>query len=339
MEGGGKHNVGSTPLPVAEEFRTGLLPNRTPLRTLVELRQLRYLVAVIDAQSITRACDALHVVPSAVSHQLKLLELELQSALLVRGPLGVQPTATGRLLYGQALAILRQVADARASVQAEESQVAGSVSVAIAGSIAQALSVPLLAACRARWPAVILSLHEGLSGHLVEGVHSGRFDMAVLYASEATARLETRPVVREPFFFGCARTEASEGDGKPMSLRELARQPLLLPSLPNATRGALDRAFAPLDIGYRVAGEVNSTATQVAAVLAGLGPSVFPWISLRLLRPRRRLVVRPLDAERMYRDVVMAIKPQAVHTRAAIAIHELIDGLLGDIYGPLRTLP
>lgn len=301
----------------------------------MELRQLRYLVAVVDAQSITRACDALHVVPSAVSHQLKLLEQELQSPLLVRGPLGVQPTATGRLLYGQALAILRQVADARASVQLEESQVAGSVSVAIAGSIAQALSVRLLAVCRERWPAVTLSIHEGLSGHLVEGVHSGRFDLGVLYASQATDRLVARPVVREPFFFGCARALVSQGDGQPMPLQELARHPLLLPSLPNATRAALDRAFAPLDIGYQVAGEVNSTATQVGAVLAGLGASIFPWISLRLLRPRRALVIRPLEAERMYRDVVMATRPQAATGRAGQAVEALAERLLQQLYAAL----
>lgn len=305
----------------------------------MELRQLRYLIAVIDAQSITRACDALHVVPSAVSHQLKLLEQELHSTLLERGPLGVQPTATGRLLYGQALAILRQVADARASVQAQESQVAGSVCVAIAGSIAQALSVPLLAACRERWPAVMLSIHEGLSGHLVEGVHSGRFDVGVLYASEATARLTATPVVREPFFFGCARCAGSPGDGKPMPLQELARHPLLLPSLPNATRAALDRAFAPLDIGYQAAGEVNSTATQVGAVLAGLGASVFPWISLRLLKPRRALVIRPLDAARMYRDVVIATRPQAVRSKASLAVQAMAGQLLQEIYGPLLASP
>jgi LysR family nitrogen assimilation transcriptional regulator len=227
------------------------------------------------------------------------------------------------------------VADARASVQLEEEQVAGAVSVAIAGSIAQSLSVPLLAACRQRWPAVVLSVHEGLSGHLVEGVHSGRFDMGVLYASESTMKLETRAVVREPFFFGCARALAPEADGKPMPLQELARHPLLLPSLPNATRGALDRAFAPLDTGYQVAGEVNSTATQVGAVLAGLGASVFPWISLRLLRPRRPLVIRPLDADRMYRDVVMATKPQAVRTRAAAMVLEQLELLLHGLYGPL----
>lgn len=300
----------------------------------MELRQLRYLVAVIDAQSITRACEALHVVPSAVSHQLKLLELELQSTLLVRSPLGMQPTATGRLLYGQAQSILRQVADASVLVQAEESQVVGSVSVAIAGSIAQVLSVPLLAACRQRWPGVTLSIYEGLSGHLVEGVHSGRFDIGVLYASEATAKLEARPIVREPFFFGCARTLASE-EGSPMSLQELALHPLLLPSLPNATRGAIDRAFAPLDIRYQVAGEVNSTVTQVGAVLAGLGGSVFPWVSLRLLRTRRQLVIRPLDVDRMYRDVVMAIKPQAVRSRASVAVEAVVQQSLEEIYGPL----
>ena len=63
----------------------------------MELRQCRYFVAVVDAKSITSAARKLHVVQSAVSHQVARLEEELQAMLLERTRSGVVPTEAGRL--------------------------------------------------------------------------------------------------------------------------------------------------------------------------------------------------------------------------------------------------
>lgn len=303
----------------------------------MELRQLRYLVAVLDARSITRASDVLHVVPSAVSQQLKLLEEELKCELLSRGPLGVQPTASGSVLYTQARVILRQIEDAKACVVRQDGLIAGGVSVAIAGSLAQALSVPLLAGCREQWPCVIPSIHEGLSSDLVEGVHSGRFDLGVLYASDSTNRLEAMEIVREPFFFGTTDPTAKStlDPSRPMTLEELSHWPLLLPSVPNATRGALDRAFARDGIRYNIVGEVNSARTQLDAVLAGLGSSVFPWISTRDPVLEAGLLVIPLDTTRIFRDVVVVRNPRLPCTRAARMVEALATRLLHQIYASL----
>ena len=198
----------------------------------MELRQLRYFVSVVDAGSITRACDSLHVVQSAVSHQLRLLEEELGSNLLLRSGMGVSPTASGTALYSHARTILKQVEDAKSSVAFEESHISGSVVMGIAGSTAQLCAVPILAASRQSYPDVMLSIHEGVSNALVAAVVAGQIDLAVVYASAATEKLDVLQVVSEPMFFATTHPDARrEYAGRSsIKLSELARWPMLAQS-------------------------------------------------------------------------------------------------------------
>ena len=75
----------------------------------MDLRQLRYFVGIVQAGSLARAADQLHVAQSAVSHHLKSLESELDRQLVTRGPKGIIVTEAGAALYGHAEAILRLV--------------------------------------------------------------------------------------------------------------------------------------------------------------------------------------------------------------------------------------
>jgi LysR family nitrogen assimilation transcriptional regulator len=82
----------------------------------MELRQLRYFVAIVDHGSLSRAALVLHVAQPALTQQLRQLEDELGAQLLHRSAQGVTSTDAGRLFYQHALAILKQVADARSAV-------------------------------------------------------------------------------------------------------------------------------------------------------------------------------------------------------------------------------
>ena len=75
----------------------------------MELRQLRYFLAVVDAGSITCAARKLHVVQSALSHQVANLEAEFNTELLLRSNKGVQPTAAGLAMYRHAQAVIKNV--------------------------------------------------------------------------------------------------------------------------------------------------------------------------------------------------------------------------------------
>lgn len=303
----------------------------------MELRQLRYFVSVIDAGSITRACDSLHVVQSAVSHQLRLLEEELGSSLLIRSGFGVSPTPAGTVLYSQARTILRQVEDAKSSVAFEEAHITGSVVIGIAGSTAQLCAVPLLAAARAAYPDVILSIHEGVSNALVNALVAGKIDIAIVYASEATAKLDTLPVVSEPLFFATTDPNARrEYSGrKNLTLSELARWPLLVQSVPGATRAAIDKACTKENIRYTVAAEVNAPSSLNASVLAGLGSAILPWVSVTLLRGSENLLILPLVNPGVQREVVIALRPGNSPSRATTLIKALIFEKLRELHSPL----
>lgn len=303
----------------------------------MELRQLRYLVSVVDAGSITRACDSLHVVQSAISHQLRLLEEELGSSLLVRSGSGVSPTPTGSALYTHARAILRQVEDAKSSVAFEESHVSGSVIIGIAGSTAQLCAVPILAAVRQHYPDVVLSIHEGVSNALVAAVMAGKIDLAVVYASEATEKLDMLAVVSEPLFFATTNPDARrEYEGrKSLRLSEIARWPLLVQSVPGATRAAIDRACAADGVRYTVAAEVNAPSSLNASVLAGLGSAVLPWVSIEAIERSQDLLVLPLENPGVYRDVVIITRPGTSLSRATALVRDLALAKLLEILAPL----
>ena len=303
----------------------------------MELRQLRYFVSVVDAGSITRACDSLHIVQSAVSHQLRLLEGELGSSLLLRSGTGVSPTPAGNALYSHARIILKQVEDAKSSVAFEQSHIAGSVVIGIAGSTAQLCAVAILAASRKSYPDVMLSIHEGVSNALVADVVAGKIDLAVVYASEATEKLDTLQVVSEPMFFATTDPDARrEYAGRcSIKLSELSRWPMLVQSVPGATRAVIDRAFAMQNIRYTVVAEVNAPSSLSASVLAGLGSAVLPWVSIELIQDRKELLVLPLTQPGVSRDVIIVTRPGRPSTRAATLVRDLAFTKLRELHYPL----
>ncbi len=303
----------------------------------MELRQLRYFIAVVDAGSITRACDSLHVVQSAVSHQLRLLEDELGSSLLLRSGLGVSPTPAGTALYSHARTILKQVEDAKSSVAFEASHIAGSVVIGIAGSTAQLCAVPLLAAARAAYPDVVLSIHEGVSNALVAALVAGKIDIAIVYASDATGKLDTLMVAEEPLYFATTDPAARRdyAGRTSLALSELARWPMLMQSVPGATRAAIDRACTKENIRYTVAAEVNASYSLNASVLAGLGSAVLPWVSVTLLQGNDTLLVLPLVNPGVQREVVVVTRPGSAPSRATELIRALAFDTLRALHGPL----
>ena len=308
-----------------------------PYLPVMELRQLRYFVTVVDAGSITRACDSLHVVQSAVSHQLRLLEEELDSQLLLRSGAGVSATPAGCALYRHARTILKQVEDAKSSVGYEESHIAGSVVIGIAGSTAQLCAIPILSAARQKYPDVVLTVHEGVSNALVTAVVSGQIDFAIVYASEATKKLDTWLVVSEPLFFATTDPEARrEYAGRSsVKLSEIARWPMLVQSMPGATRAAIDRACALENVRYTIVAEVNAPWSLNAGVLAGLGSAVLPWVSVELIQAGEGLLVRPLANPCVYREVVIVMRPGSSPSRATTLVRQLAFEKLKELHYPL----
>ena len=130
----------------------------------MELRQLRYFVAIVDHGSLSRAALVLHVAQPALTQQLRQLEEELGVQLLHRSAQGVLSTDAGKVFYEHAQAILKQVADAQAAVVQSAERPSGSVTLGLPHSISGALALPLLTAIRQRYPEITLQLTEEITG-------------------------------------------------------------------------------------------------------------------------------------------------------------------------------
>jgi len=145
----------------------------------MDLKQLEYFVRVAELGSFTRAAIELDVAQPALSRQVRLLEVELRQNLLVRNGRGAIPTEAGKLLLEHGRGILHQVERAREDLGRLRGGLAGRVAVGLPTSVARVLTVPLTRAFREALPEARLSISEGLSGSLQEGLISGRLDIVI----------------------------------------------------------------------------------------------------------------------------------------------------------------
>jgi LysR family tcuABC transcriptional regulator len=246
----------------------------------MELRQLRYLVRVIELGSISRAALALELVPSALSQQISRLESELSTRLLQRSPKGVTPTEAGLAFFREAQLVLRHAEQAVRSAQ--ESRLSGSVSVGMAPTTAAVLGLPLLRAMRERYPDVRLHVVESLSGHLTGMLNARQLDLAILFDSQAGRRWSVLPLLEEKLFLIGSRPPETAAAKAPkrMSVAQLAGLPLILPTGSHGLRSTLESAFARAKCKPNVVAEIDSLAMLMDAVDSGLGCTVQPWAAV-----------------------------------------------------------
>ncbi|MCD6078886.1 MAG: LysR family transcriptional regulator [Ramlibacter sp.] len=195
----------------------------------MDLKQLAYFVRVAELGSFTRAAIELDVAQPALSRQVRLLEVELRQTLLVRNGRGAVPTEAGKLLLDHGRGILHQVERAREDLGRLRGGLAGRVAVGLPSSVARVLTVPLTRAFREALPQARLSISEGLSGGLQEGLVSGRLDIVVLYNAQPSRELDLTPLLEEDLLLVRARPPGLHEDPPPgpISLQEVSQLPLV----------------------------------------------------------------------------------------------------------------
>ena len=145
----------------------------------MELRQLRYFVAIAESGSFSRAAEKVFVAQSALSHQIAQLESELGSSLFHRSRRGIELTEAGQRFAPHAVSILRQTEEAAASARQSTDQPSGKVLFGIPHSASNALALPLLRAIRQRLPRVQLELTEELTGNLSQQLTTSQCNYCV----------------------------------------------------------------------------------------------------------------------------------------------------------------
>ena len=197
---------------------------------IVDLRLLRYFVAIVDNQSISKAARQLGVAQPALSQHISHMERDLGLPLLHRTSRGVTPTEGGRRLYASARSIIGQAAELPDFVRGAVQNPAGEVRFGMSGTVSELVGGPLLEAAKTLYPAIQIRLVEAMSGHILEWLRRGDVDVALVYATSDPKGLKIEHVLTENLcLFGLAGGGITAPNGGTVSLAQTADLKLILP--------------------------------------------------------------------------------------------------------------
>jgi LysR family transcriptional regulator, hydrogen peroxide-inducible genes activator len=146
----------------------------------MEVHQLRYLVALAQEGSFSRAAERMRVAQPSLSQQIQKLEAEVGQPLFDRLPRGVMLTEAGRKLLPFARRILTELADAQRTVDECRIEPSGTVVVGIIPTIAPYVLRPLLEALADEYPNVAINVLEDVTEALVRRLEGGEIDLAIV---------------------------------------------------------------------------------------------------------------------------------------------------------------
>ncbi len=261
----------------------------------MELRHLRYFLAVAEALNFTKAAALLRVAQPALSRRVQDLEDEIGVDLLKRSPRGVVLTAEGKLFLEKTRQILKladeSVEQVRALARGEE----GELHMGYAPAPTVEILPPALAAFQKAFPRVRVLLHDFSEQELIDGLRNGRLELALMPrgAGPQSVGLEFETLRSYPICVAVAPKHRF-ARLKTITLEMVAAEPMIgfnRKDYPEYYVG-LDRLFEPLGIKPCVVVECDSSSSLITEIETGRGVA----IASPVLRHAsgKRLLYRPL---------------------------------------------
>ena len=244
----------------------------------MELRHLRYFMAVGEELSFTRAAERLHIAQPPLSQQIKQLEEELGVTLLQRGARPLRLTGAGEVLLQRSRALLADLDAAMAETRRTGRGQTGKLSVGFAGSAMYVFLPDVINTFREACPNVELNLHEMLASEVAQALQERKIDVG--FARPQLPPLDhiaQRLILEEPYLAALPKRHRLAGRTL-IALSDLADEPFVLyPSTPGPsvmeifTSACRESGFMP-----RVVQEARHLQTVVSLVAAGVGVSLVP---------------------------------------------------------------
>jgi DNA-binding transcriptional LysR family regulator len=164
----------------------------------MELRHLRYFIAVAEERSFLRAAERLHMSQPPLSMQIRDLEEELGADLLTRSPRGVALTEAGKVFYAEARAVLARVEHARVSTRRAARGEQGRISIGFVSIVDYSFLPPALKLYRSRFPEVEVILHELTTDAQLSELAAERLDVGIALAPVEAPNLRWHALGSEP---------------------------------------------------------------------------------------------------------------------------------------------
>ena len=245
----------------------------------MEFHQLRYVCAVAETGSFSRAAERCQIAQPSLSQQVLKLEEELGGRLFDRLGRSIRLTESGRAFLPHAQAILRQVDAARASIASNHADVRGNVTLGAIPTVAPYLVPRYTVAFTERFPDARLRIVEETTPILLSGLRDLSIDFALLALPLRHKDLDLHPIRTEPLLAALPEKHPLASNDS-LSLAELRGEPLVMLRDGHCFRD-LSLAFCrSANVNPKIAFESGQFSSILGMVAAGVGLSLVPEMAI-----------------------------------------------------------
>jgi DNA-binding transcriptional LysR family regulator len=259
----------------------------------MELRHLRYFIAVAEAENVSRAALKLHVSQPGLSRQVRDLEAELGFALFERSAKSVKLTAAGHTFLKEAQAVLARLDQGVQTARAVATGARGELHVGYAPSPTAKILPPTLRTFQAEMPQVRVRLHDLSTEEMLSGLREGKLQLALMVkpAPALLRGLHFVELARDQLCLGVA-PQHPLARKRLVKVTEIAREPLIVygrSEYPDYHE-MLEELFSRVKIRPRIVEEHDGVTSIIAAVEAGVGVALLSETVACLAGPRLKLL-------------------------------------------------
>jgi len=231
----------------------------------MELRHLRYFLAVADTRSFTRGAERLHMTQPTLSHQVKQLEQLIGTKLFERGTRDIELTAAGRLFKPYCERILKEIESSALAISELEGLMRGSLRMAVFHSFSHSMLPPILSQFALRYPGVHVTARLVPRNEMERDLVNAELDMAVAYIAGDNEQIVAERLFDEELVLVVGSKHPRAGL-KSLPMRELAALPLVLLTPEFGARQFVDRFFADAGLRPHVVLEMNAIEPILATI-------------------------------------------------------------------------
>ncbi len=251
----------------------------------MELRQLRYFIAIAEEGSFSHAARRLHVSQPPLSTQIRTLEEDLGVRLLERSNRGVALTAAGAAFFEEARAVLARLEHARRKALRADRGESGTLSVGFVSIADYGILPPALKSFRSSFPGVEVQLHELTTDAQILELRAGRLDLGIALAPVDEPDLQFERLLRETLVLAAPAGHPALKGGGAIDLRTLSRESFIVPPR-DVAPGLYDLTISycrSFGFAPRITQQARQMQTVIGLVSSGMGFALVPF-SVRNLR-------------------------------------------------------
>jgi DNA-binding transcriptional LysR family regulator len=289
----------------------------------MEIRQLRYLVTIVETGGFTRAAERVHVAQPGVSAQIRQLERELGQELLDRSGRSVRLTDAGAAVLPHAQAVLRAIDDLRDAADQMAGLLRGRIRVGMVTSCGVPDVPVLLERFHRRYPGIDISLVEDSSHALMDQVRDGTLDMALVAFGMRDPEGLTLSVIADEELVAVVSHGHPLSEQDTVGLGVLVDHTLITMPVGSGIRGVLDELCTAAGVKPHIALEATNPRMLAELAARGLGVAIVPESTAREHEPELHAlrIVRPPIRGRL----AMAWRTDGQRSAAARALVDMIE--------------